>query len=331
MILRRATNRIPVIKKDRSIKLSESRAKQVVRHGTMYDHLMNNPKASVCVIRSLGGIGDVLMVLPSLRQLKKDFPAARLTFAIDMHRTANNVYYALVKNVPFIDEIIDARYVDKVKYSYVFDVTTVCIRYESSKLPTLNRIDIFARSLGIPVVEEKVPYYQVTVQEAQWASTQLPKGTNIAIHTASFDRQRCWPKEKYLELVQLIKQHTDWNVILFDFNQVVPELRNNIKVYDFSNTNVREMAALIAGCDMFVGPDSGPMHLAGALGVRSLILFGSIPPKARINYYPTHTVITAKDLKCLGCWYQACKIGYKCMNDISAKMVLEQMQRRLYE
>jgi len=92
-------------------------------------------------------------------------------------------------------------------------------------------------------------------------------------------------------------------------------------IYDASKTTVREMAALIQQCDLFVGPDSGPMHLAGALGVPSVVVFGAIPPQARINHYPTHKAVVLEGLRCLGCWYEQCPIKYRCMTALPGDIV----------
>jgi hypothetical protein len=83
------------------------------------------------------------------------------------------------------------------------------------------------------------------------------------------------------------------------------------------------MGALIQQCHVFIGPDSGPMHLAAALNRNTIALFGSVPPEARINHYPTHEPITASNMPCLGCWYEPCPYAVKCMETIEASIVLQ--------
>jgi hypothetical protein len=89
-----------------------------------------NGKANVCVVRSLGGIGDVLMTLPAVQELKRRFPETHITYACDRHRTSNDVYYAILKDVPFIDHIADARYVNQNQFDAYVDISAVCIPYE---------------------------------------------------------------------------------------------------------------------------------------------------------------------------------------------------------
>ena len=290
-----------------------------------------NGKARVCIIRGVGGIGDVLMTTPALRQLKEMFPRVHLTYAVDMHR-AGNTYQELVYNAPFIDEIVDARYVDRANYDAVCDISAVCIRFENRSLPPVNRIDLFARALGITHMPNKLPFYSVTAVERSWAASILDKYKSagkriVVLHTASFEGKRSWPAERNAELVKLGDENTVF--IIFDFNSVYGDWDKLDNVVDMSRTSVREMAAIIEQADLFVGPDSGPMHIAGATRTNSLVIFGSIPPEARINYYPTHSAIKLDGLSCLGCWYAACPIGVKCMADLSAQTVFERMVARV--
>lgn len=298
---------------------------------TVLQVLRAKPTATICVIRSVGGIGDVLMTLPFIAQLKADFPVSTLVYATDRHTSKEDVYYELLKNVPFIDSIIDARYVDKSQYDACVDVSSVCIRHENSGQPVLNRIDIFARAAGVTYLKDPKPFYEVTEQERRTASELLApyKGKKLVLlHTASFDAKRTWHPRRQNEFLKLItEQRPDVQVLLSDFNKVI----SNARQYGCANLNtagIRDLAAVIEQVDLFIGPDSGPMHIAGALGVESLVLFGSIPPKIRINYYPSHTAVTAK-LPCLGCMYKPCPIAFKCMLDITSEQVLAAVDKAL--
>lgn len=283
--------------------------------------------ARVCVVRSLGGIGDVLMTTPALRELKRQFPKIHLTYAIDRHRTSNDVYFALVKNAPFIDSIIDARYVDRKDYDAFIDISSVCIKYERPGLPAINRIDLFARHMGLNSMRNKLPFYELEASELQWAKRFMaPAGTNktVVLHTASFSDKRSWPVRYYRELIEDSKD-LPITFLVLDFNNKFSDWSRYSNVINCSGTDLRQMAAIISAADLFIGPDSGPMHLAGAVGTKSLVLFGSVPPEARINHYPTHEAIQNTALSCLGCWYEACPYSFKCMKELSKDIVYRRM------
>ena len=281
----------------------------------------------VCIVRSVGGIGDVLMITPAIRQLRKDFPKLDITFAVDRHCTGvQDTYWSLVNNLDFIDHVIDARFVKQEAYNVVTDISAVCIRYERRGLPPINRIDLFAKSMGIPRVVDKLPAYQVEVEEVLWAKKLLQdfkaQGKYlIGLNIASFDPKRSWSAVQAADLITTAsKNNPNIHFLIFDFNRALALKKLNSNCTDFSTTTVREMAALIQQCDLFIGPDSGPMHIAACVKTRTLALFGCIPPEARINYYPTHTALVA-NIPCLGCWYIKCNVKLKCMKDLTASMV----------
>lgn len=324
--------------------LSKSKVKKVRRVVDMPEHVggdfyseivRRNGSARVCVIRSLGGIGDVLMATPALRELKRRFPNLHLTLALDRHRTSNDVYYALVCNASFVDQIIDARYVNHGDFDAVTDISAVCVRYERSDLPSINRINLFARKLGVQQLRNTLPFYRVEALEAIVAKARIANfnpngGKVIALHTASFEDKRSWPIQYIVNLIKYVeKRHPELRFIIFDFNKRYTRWREHKNVLDCSQTNLREMAALIAEADLYVGPDSGPMHIAGAVKTMSLVLFGSIPPEARINHYKTHTAIQHPRLSCLGCWYASCPYNVKCMRELDMMLVYNQMITKL--
>jgi ADP-heptose:LPS heptosyltransferase len=290
--------------------------------------LVKNPKAKICIIRSLGGIGDVLMTTPAIRELKSMFPNCHLTYAVDMSSTINNNYYELVKNAPFIDEVIDCRRLKT--YDAVKDISTVCIRHENSGLPSLNRIDIFGKALGFNSLANPLPFYKVTEEEDAWATNKLKevKVKKVVLHISSNEDKRCWPEKKYKELVESLEGYPI-KFIVFDFNNRSKYWSTRDNCMDFSLTNIREMAALISKADLLVGPDSGPMHIAGALSVPSVVFFGSIPPQTRINYYPSHEAMQAQGIDCLGCWYKPCPFNFKCMKNLHVTDVKVKILKKL--
>jgi ADP-heptose:LPS heptosyltransferase len=305
----------------------------VGQSGTFYQNILaRKGEAKVCVIRKVGGIGDVLMVTPALRQLKRDYPDIHLTYALDMHTTGNNVYYESMKNCPFVDQLVDARFVKHGEYDAVVDVSAVCIRYERSELPPVNRVDLFSKAMGLRIVGDKRSWYQVEASEATWAKAQVASYRSsgkkiVVLHTASMEGKRCWPIDKYIEMIDEAKEEQlAVQFVILDFNSKYGDWGAHDNCVDFSRTTIREMAALIQEADVFIGPDSGPMHIAGAVGTQSLVLFGSIPPEARINYYPTHKAIALSGLSCLGCWYKQCPYDVKCMRDIDAMHVYKKMR-----
>lgn len=283
-----------------------------------------------CILRGLGGIGDVLMATVAVREYKRENPNTQVIFAIDRDSTYDDTYYKLVKNADFIDKIISKKDLVKEKYREFYDITTCCIEEENSRPFPRGRISIFASACQVRRIENSIPFYLEEEVEANRCEIFLEKYKSCKrffIHTASNEGKRSWPTKNILELIQLINAKYKNSVIFIsDFNQTYSDWDIVKNVVNVSGWNIRECASLIKRCDLFIGPDSGLMHLAAAVETKSLVIFGSIPPESRISYYPTHESIRMDELACIGCWYKPCPYDTKCMKSLTAKRVFNKLE-----
>ncbi len=93
-------------------------------------------------------------------------------------------------------------------------------------------------------------------------------------------------------------------------------------------TSVRELMALISCCRLFVTNDSGPMHIAAALGVPVVAIFGSTDPKLTGPVGAVHIVVR-KDVACAPCFLRKCPTDLKCMDAIHVEDVMEGVEKIL--
>ncbi len=144
--------------------------------------------------------------------------------------------------------------------------------------------------------------------------------------SANWEAKR-WPAENFAELADhLIKKHQA--AVLFigtkKERQLIAQVTKQMKfqAYDFSaKTNLKELGALMKNSDLFVSNDSGPAHLAAALAVPTLVLFG---PTAREITAPRgpKVKIIQKDFGCrIPCYDFNCRDN-KCMKDITPQEVI---------
>ena len=86
-------------------------------------------------------------------------------------------------------------------------------------------------------------------------------------------------------------------------------------------TSVGELLALLSLCDGFAGNDSGSMHVAGALGIPTVGLFGSTNPERTGPLGPKTTVVYHR-IECSPCLQRTCRFGhYNCLTQIAAEEV----------
>jgi heptosyltransferase-2 len=95
-------------------------------------------------------------------------------------------------------------------------------------------------------------------------------------------------------------------------------------------TSLNEAIAMIARCDLFVTNDSGLMHVAGALGVPTVAIFGSTNP-VTTSPMGERTVIVRRTVDCSPCLKQKCPTDFACMDLVSIDEVFDESIRLLAE
>ena len=86
-------------------------------------------------------------------------------------------------------------------------------------------------------------------------------------------------------------------------------------------TGLREAAAILAACAGFVGNDSGLMHLAAALGVPTVGIFGSSNPGWTSPLGPRTAAVVADGYACRPCYRKTCNQPRFCLEDVSGARV----------
>jgi len=144
-----------------------------------------------------------------------------------------------------------------------------------------------------------------------------------------------WPVKKFAQLAEnLLREVENSAILLFgggEDRDAKEGIKNLVKrgVYDISMKNIRETAAIMAHCKVFVTNDSGLMHLAAALSIRTVALFGPTNPRW-VGPWGVENKIITLGLPCSPCFYYSpkpmdckAKLDYKCMRDIPVEDVLK--------
>jgi lipopolysaccharide heptosyltransferase II len=169
-------------------------------------------------------------------------------------------------------------------------------------------------------------------------------GPIVAIHpgAGAYSLARIWPVEGFAEVARgLIVSHDAAIVVLGGPDEVkkaehlLDRVGYNDRVHNFvGRTTIHETAALIERCDLFLGNDSGPMHIAAAVGTHVVAVFGPSNAQAWGPYTPPgevskHTIV-ARDLPCMPCFYRVHSLGLRegcgtrpCLTGLPARRVLE--------
>ena len=87
-------------------------------------------------------------------------------------------------------------------------------------------------------------------------------------------------------------------------------------------TSLRQFIDLAAACSVFLTNDSGSMHVASALGVPTVAIFGATNPKTTGPAGPSHTVVLEK-VECSPCLKRECPIDHRCMTRVTSERVVK--------
>jgi 3-deoxy-D-manno-octulosonic-acid transferase/heptosyltransferase-1 len=145
----------------------------------------------------------------------------------------------------------------------------------------------------------------------------------IAISPVALWETKLWNNEKFARLADLINDKLKVKVI-FTGNEKGPieEITSSMtteKINLGGQTSLTELAFLYRKAKMVVSTDSGPMHLAAAVGTPVVALFGPTDPERTGPYGYGNTVIRTQ-LPCSPCLLKKCPTR-KCMEDISVEQV----------
>lgn len=143
---------------------------------------------------------------------------------------------------------------------------------------------------------------------------------------ASYGSAKCWPPERFAEALNRIEAERDCDVVLFGTageiavsNAIVAGLKS--KPIDLTGkTPIAELPALLSCCSLFIGNDSGAMHVAGAMGLPIVAIFGPTDPNGTAPVTPKCTVVQQKTY-CSPCFLRRCPTDHRCMKAVTPQMV----------
>ncbi len=150
---------------------------------------------------------------------------------------------------------------------------------------------------------------------------------------------KIWPAPSWSELGRLLTQELGYSLVLIggpleaDTNSFIAErlkaLAPEFLLSDLTGrTSLMELVALFERCDLVVGADTGPLHLAAATGVARIVgIYGSTPIK-RNGPYGAQCHCVALNLPCQPCFARVCPLSTTaCLMDLTPQKVFEEICR----
>ncbi len=155
--------------------------------------------------------------------------------------------------------------------------------------------------------------------------TTLP--TRVAVHMGSGYSSKRWPFEDFRALVQKIDKEALAQIVLIGTDTertAVPDLKlSSERFIDLrGKTDLGDLPILLDVCDIFIGNDSGPAHIAAAQGLE-IILLASGTNDIRLWYPWTDRLsLLQQEVPCSPCGAEICPVeGHPCMEEITVDQV----------
>lgn len=254
------------------------------------------------LVERVGGFGDLVLLTPVLRALKEQTKA-------EIHVSCMAHYGQVLQGLPFVDQVVPYPLPLEMAKQYDDMVFLENAIEHNPRAKDTHMTALFAQLIGIDAPADMKPAYHVRPSEAVWANEMFPRvnGTRRAcIQVGASAVCRVYPRNHMGAVIGTLCKR-GWEVFLLGQkgeiqtpNGAPPNLRN---LAEFGLT-MRQSAAVLNAADVFIGNDSALLHIAGALGVPAVGLYGPFPWRLRTAHCPTTHALTGNGA-CSPCFHHA--------------------------
>lgn len=267
---------------------------------------MSVPSGKILVIRG-GAIGDFILTLPAIAALRQQFPTAHLEVLGYPHIVQLAVTAGLVdcarsiearplaaffaRNGTLSEDMIDYFSEFDLIVSYLYDPDEIfrinigrCSPaqfipgpHRPNEQEEVHASKVYLRPLQRLAIFDPDPIPRIPVKES---SARFSSPAVMAMHPGSGSDKKNWPETRWAELLERIMTETRFDVLLVGGEAEGQRLQRlcaalpPARVRLAQSLALPDLACVLARCSGFLGHDSGISHLAAAVGVPGLILWG---------------------------------------------------------
>lgn len=333
-------------------------------------------------------MGDMIVFIPFLRELRKNFPDSRISVLAE-----EKLGIKTLKGCPYINEVIPFKYEKSwlrrlreilrlrrrkldlfiissaeagfayvgafigVKYIVGFDkkirfgqfrakedpsLLDVCVKFDPHQNELSQNLKLLS-SLGFNNIVRYPEYWlnrsdNSYIQNLLYSNLRIPMGkVLVGLHPGSRQPTKHWAAQKFAQLADLLVENFRAEIILIgscdevDLSLTISDIMEHKPVILNGRTTIPQLAALMSELSLFICNDSGPMHMAVALGLFVVSLFGP-GEVAQWNCYSglENVTIIRHEISCSPCYEISCP-SHKCMESITVAEVYEAARKILEE
>jgi heptosyltransferase-2 len=338
-------------------------------------------------VRGANWVGDAVMTVPALRELRRLLPEAHLTLAT--RPWAEGVF----EGADFVDDILVSPEASG-KMRAVFGEARewrarrfdLALLLPNSFAPALvaalarvplrlgyatqGRAALLSHGVAVPIWRgrrHEVFYYLELVAElgrllhgtsatescepdlslpvtparaveALAVLRELGVGTGrplVALCPGSTNsRAKRWPAERFAAVADMLAERDGAEVILVgarEESDISEEVARHMRVRPYvltGRTDLSQTSAVLAAADLLVTNDTGPAHVAAAVGCPVVVIFGPTDPRTTRPFSAAAEVVR-RPPDCAPCMLRDCPIDHRCMTAVTPEEVYESAARAL--
>jgi ADP-heptose:LPS heptosyltransferase len=328
--------------------------KVVLLRASRIGDFINATPAFKAIRAALPGAKIDLITLPMLRQVAKRCPSLDEILLFPGYPGLADQFFDPARSLSFFQEMQSRQYDLAIQmqgtgvYSNPFMLmlgarwTAGFIRDNdppgrlSAALPwpqtghEVQRVLALTKFLGIPNTDLQ-PEFALWPEDhaaAERILAQIPSPW-IGIHPSARDRTRRWPVERFAEAATRLQRETGGTVLIFgeerDREEYDIEVQGTgVPYHNLAGcTSLPETGAILSRLSVFLTNDTGPAHIAYAVGAPTVTIFGGGDPRRNGPLQNTPARILAYAVPCRPCETGDCPIGYLCLENISTGQVVQ--------
>ncbi|MEA5113411.1 MAG: glycosyltransferase family 9 protein [Geobacteraceae bacterium] len=309
----------------------------------------NNGFKNILIIKP-GAIGDLLHLTPVVRALKERFPHAKVTMLVGSRLSTtifeNNPFvhesivfekkgaHKSLKGLLGLWKELHARRFDLVlnyqrsnlKGWFLASSAFPCrvLVYHKSRKRLMHAVEnhlgpLTALGIDTEKADRKLDFFPSTRDQKRAEevldSAAIHGRRIVAFNPGTNHLCKCWPLDRFAELADRVIERMGTEVIILgspDEKKLADEIQSGMrnKAHDLTGCTLGELGALLKRVEVLITGDTGPMHIAAAVGTPALALYGPISPLRSGPIGDGHRIVIHDELDCCPC------NSFKCVNPV---------------
>ncbi|MFW6269095.1 MAG: glycosyltransferase N-terminal domain-containing protein [Bacillota bacterium] len=307
--------------------LVENKARELVETNPNLDHTILFPKNTW----KKEFKNNKLKALKEVRTYFKKFRKKEFDLVLDLHGLFKSALPAYLSKSKILAGSAEGREGSTLFYDKKIQFSPGKIHQVDKNLELASGIGGNGKKVNFDIVNTLQDRENINHLFKKWGLANISGDDSqilAAINPCTTWESKNWIQEKYVELADKLINKYGCQVIFTGgpgdiayIKEIVNKMEE--KAYNAAGkTSIRELAVLYKKADVYIGGDTGPMHLAAAVELPVIALMGPTDP-ATHGPYGSNNIVIQKELDCKNCWQRKCKKGYKCMQEIEVEEVLQ--------